>query len=463
MVTSINIRGGAQKDLIFLWPNSGALPAEFTHECRLFSKHIKTIATACTNPNACVGSTHTELCTGPAHTHTVSGAASHTHHTASSSVTNTVPFKSACGADDKINNPHSHLHRVNSISGSLVSPTSSDAFGHSHGAETDGDPTHKTIRHVKYDPQSLRKQALPIDTTLFFADPVVCFPTEYIVNTCLDNNVFVKGVANACAAVLACGGSATHSHPTAGNHTHLVTGTSNHTHTYDDRLFNCTDPAWAPGSTCFPFTQVLGNHQHNINCRTISSTATGSGGSTPSSGTHTHAGATAEPAFKELAFITKNIINMRKKGVPNKGIVEWLEALACIPGSMPLADGTGCTENMINTWVKSTLDACDAPGSTGGGGTHAHTAATHTHTGSSLSHTHVLTFASIACGPAGDNRHTCATDRVGISTHTHSCSSPKTSVGASIPYTIPAGGSHSHGGCVVYDPPSLSIALLQRI
>jgi len=58
------------KDAIIMWDKSGTLPPNFSHETVLFSKFVKQVPTAATNPGTAIGvDSHSEPSTGPSHTH----------------------------------------------------------------------------------------------------------------------------------------------------------------------------------------------------------------------------------------------------------------------------------------------------------------------------------------------------------------------------------------------------------
>lgn len=454
MVLSRSFRTGhIPKNIIVMYNANGTLPSGYSHECTLFSKYTKGVPTACTNPGSCDGAdTHTEAANNLTHNHTgaASGCDSHSHTLTSAGFADCAGVSRFTGLCQIAKDNHTHT-----FSGCVTSPSLTvgcTTICHTH-ASANIEPLFGTLRHIKYTDTVIRsrRRSLPQSTIIYYNKALSTIPCHWQLDTSLVSNRFTKGVANACACVGGTGGASTHSHAADGGHIHLVS-LACHTHG-----IACTSGGASANadsdSGCT--SGAAAGHSHSKSTVTISCAT--SGNACSSSNTHTHTAENNLPVFTELAYLKPKSISIRRGGVPNFGIVEWLCTLASIPSGFALADGTNCTENLINRYPRETPNACTNPGSTGGNATHTHTDGGHTHTACTPTHSHGATGSTGT--PSGtDCRGGCANNSTNP-THTHGGGSTSCTTQA---VTTACLGGHNHGS-KSNNPSSKEVAFIQRL
>jgi len=218
---------------------------------------------------------------------------------------------------------------------------------------------------------------------------------------------YPRGIPDLCTQPGGNIGSNCHSESSTGAaHTH--DGAFAHTHILDTGISICCEVNIGTTLTVNPNAHK--NHIHSWTSNSGSPCATT--GSTAHS--HTHTCTVNEPEFQTTRFLQKNVINMRSSHVPIGKNIFYSKTVASLPSEFSV---DSCFVN--NKFIKSVLDACTSPGSTGGGTSHQHATNTscHIHTFSVPSHTHgkPTNVNNKSCGSEGG-----ATD---IGLHDHSTSS----------------------------------------
>jgi len=444
-MASRNIRKDRVDSGIIILADNTTIPAGYTRECGMDSKYVKQVPTGGTNPGCSVGAaTHTHA-SASAHTHTPSSSG-HCHtHTVTVSATSSNQQSQFGGQWQGSLTSHTHTKSSNSTNPALTVSTDN---AHSHAAACSTVPN-TTIRFLRKSTGSfsLRRPHVPLNALVLWTKNNCLIPNDYTADATLINE-YLKGVPNACASPLCASSCNSHTHATPGNHTHTLTVAS-HTHTVPG-----TWGAGAARGLVFGLTTLLAaGHTHSIG---ISVTSIG-GNNTSGSAGHTHTTSSLELSRVEVNYIQKTSINLRKRGVAKDASVMFLGLLACIPSEYLLMDGTTCTLNILDRFIKGIPTACTNPGSTTGSSSHTHTDG-HTHSSVSVTHVHAGTGSSGGGTGAGCQNPNQPGSPVAATGHTHPFSSTDCkSQAASL-----NSGCHTHAS-VDHKPSTKEVAIIQRI
>lgn len=366
----VSLRGErVPPNLIVLKTLNNTLPANFTHNCCFNARHIKGTPNGCTNPGVTAGAnTHTHAASA-AHCHPVPGTNPHTHPF---SIHTPVTGPGGCGSPNPPNpfNLKNHPHAWPAGTSTDAAPVTINNNPNPDHTCSNQEPTFVQTKFVeKSTALDIRSNTLPFASISLWDCPNACIPSCYGINTAFFSR-YPKGTANACTAPGCTGGSATHQHPVGGCHTHPGTLTA-HIHTVTAGT-SATAPVFAspiePGS--FGMT---GSHTHTagplgFGCSPAPFTS-------GPSGTHQHPTGCNDPLNKTVAYLQRNVINLRKRPVQENLISLWLQPLACIPS------GYTNETSYFTRYPKSIVNACTCPGPTGGLTTHTHgSLGAHTHT-----------------------------------------------------------------------------------
>lgn len=177
-------------------------------------------------------------------------------------------------------------------------------------------------------------------------------------------NKFAKQVPNSCTNPGSSVGADCHTETSAGAaHTHTSASVS-HTHT----LVTTTD---TPGGGGSPKPGAI-LHSHSVPSDSIAGTVS----ICSVSGAHIHPSISLLPPFISSRYIKKTTsLGLRTKQIPKCSIILWPNTIATIPKEYAI-------QSCYNTkFIRGVLNACIAPGTTGGTCTHQHlnTVCTHTH------------------------------------------------------------------------------------
>jgi hypothetical protein len=408
-LASKGLRDYVPLNAILWYDFDNAVPSCYTNVSALFSAYGKSVPNICTNPGGTGGSNaHIEI-SQAAHAHT-NHPGCHTHSFVSNSGNNSrgptgVEFPHPY-ADPAT--PNSYLydtvasHTHTGCWGTCPTPYVNNPAGpHTHAAPCTGttEPTFRTISYVKHTAASvdIRKNKLPQNSSFLWNEAnsaIQCTDTlasDYY-------GKYLKGVPNGSTAPGTTGGCNTHNHASSGAHAHPVTiGTHSHTPgnlLAENWVGNSPQPNPAnPDTTldgrprspfCFPFPGF--NHTHTTAGVTVQ--PTGTSNPTSCNGGHTHSSTSSEPQYHTLALVTRSSVDMRKKGLPTKGIIGWECNHSVSPCGYIFTDGTCGTPDIRDRFVKVIPNACTNPGSQGGTATHSHSSGgSHTHP-SGGTHTH---------------------------------------------------------------------------
>lgn len=436
---------------IALWFCANACrPSDYSHVTAYNAKYVKSVP-ACTNPGG-TGGTATHQHTGtavPAHGAACPATVPHSHPggtspTVSSPVTkgpNPCPGSpgtvAACS-------PHSHANPI----GAGTAPVSAVPAhcSHQHAAACNNPANVTTSFIQKACIVSIRKRKLTQKVKAVWACTLASIPCGYTKYTTYLAAI-LKAVANACTNPGTTGGSACHTHGSAGAHTHPMTiAVHAHPQSNADVGTGTVPIAFGGGA---PGTSTPHGHPSTVN------PASGSGTSV-CAGAHSIAASCVQPAFYAVVPINPSSISMRKHGVPAKTILLWKCTIASIPTCYALANGASCTPNLLCKYLKTVATACTNPGGTGGAATHGHTCpGTHSHT-VAIPHTHPQTYS----GNSPAQCTACGAGFVGLQPHGHAAT--VTSGPSSAPVTLPANASHVHAS-VNNEPCNVLVAYIQRL
>jgi len=288
--------------------------------------------------------------------------------------------------------------------------------------------------------RSLRGERVPANVVLISSTSTV--PCGYTLD-CSYNGKYLKQIQTACTAPGTCVGATSHTHSSAGSHTHTP-GSSAHTH----NITTGADP-----SACFTPRANSGvtfpqkGHSHTVASGSASPTVT-----VGTCGSHTHNAQNNDPPYYEVKLMKKDSnISLRKQHVPYKLLMIWPKPLACIyPEHTLHTCGYGKNLKVVPT-------NCVTPGSTGGNATHTHGSCVHSHTVSLAAHTnHSMAVTGGVSSTASGNA--CAVSSSSIC-HTHAQGSGAMSNVGSCNSTDSPGHTHDAQSNI---PASIDISLVSQ-
>ena len=430
---------------------SGTLPTNYAHECAYYSKFLKQVPDGCTNPGCTAGgATHCHGNSG-SHAHCVPGCNPHSHGGSTNGVGKSGshdqggPFGQP-SAPGCFSPSHSHPVSVGSCNAPITIPACTGA--HTHPSGCNGIRNY-TVRYLKHSASviNMRQTALPADITLGWYKSLSTIPDGFTLNATLVNE-YIQGVASACATPLCLTNPGAHSH-SAVAHNHCVT-VGAHSHTVTVNPGGSASGSDWQGTPGIPLTAVHSHPSSNTGCNA---------GTTPvASSPHAHCGSTLELSRGETAYITNDMLCMRKKNIPLNTVAVWGGTLASIPNCYIIQDGNCCTVNMFGRYMKGVPTACTNPGSTTGSNTHDHSASESLSASVPHSHPHPGSTGS-ATPTTGVLKAPSPWPNSAFLQGPHSHSNPIGS--SSTPICTPA-APHPHTS-VSHEPSAIEVAFIERV
>ena len=331
-------------------------------------------------------------------THEHDGNVSHAHH----AQTDTYTGSDGHGSYNGSAGIHYHEYDTNATTVNLDTAAGGD---HQHDATATADPPYYTYLAIKktsvYNLRSSHQ--IPHKACLMWKSSSL--HTGYAADT-TGNDKFFK-FTNTPGQT---GGESTHTHSEVAGHNHTFTLAS-HTHALPSATGPGSNNTAKIGSGSATVT-VGGGHTHGLSGTTISSdTATGSTGT---SDAHSEIAIARDPAWFKVRVARRDIVSMRKPGIPKSGICMWKNTLASIPTGFVLTDGNNGTTNWLNKFPKIGNSAS----STGGSDTHQHASQNHTHT-LTAHHTHTISGNTDSGGSGGNPGAAGATAGTRLGEHVH--------------------------------------------
>lgn len=345
------------------WAGTAAsIPSGWTRVTALDARFVKQIATSTTAPGA-TGGAATHDHPFPAHSHP---GASHSHGNpaTASAPTDQAPQNNYGGPNGGMAGAHSHATTIVSAATTTTGASTSPANFDNATSE----PPYVEVIFIQSDGSPA---GLPSNAVAWFNGTAPTGWTAYAVGA----NRFWKGAVAAGNGGGTGGTSDAHGHTSVG-HTHPSGGTHVHGSSANTNAANSGDAAGPAGPAG---NSSRADHGHTMN---DTGTASPSFNSTVAS---TTANGDGRPPWHKLLPVQNT---SGSASLPNNVIVMWAGALASIPSSYKLSDGTSGTPNLsVGKFVNGAASSGEV-GTTGGASTHTHaTGAQHSHTVVAHSHT----------------------------------------------------------------------------
>jgi hypothetical protein len=439
------------KNLVVIHKDT-SVPVGYDPECTLYDKFLRGTPTAGTCPGGTEGAdTHTH-CAAGSHNHTTSST-THSHTRTSGTFVNGNIAANQGGSSCQYDSGHTHL-----VTSTCVSPTLTVCNAGSHTHDTiNNDPVNKTQFFLKHNETSLnlRRRALGHNSIFMWARSLSSLPSRFSKDSNFDCN-YIKGVPNGCGTPNTAGGANTHQHDAHTNHAHNVSLPA-HCHTVGT-VGN--SGGFADDYFFAPSVQVA-NFIHTHNAGTASFTNnTVLNTCSPTASTSAHNSLNHEPENKTTYFISQPSISLRYHGLVPGGMAIWVDNICPLPTCYQVADGTNCTIDFRNKYVKG--EGGCSPATTGGSNTHTHASGggCHTHGATSIAHTHPMTGQIQNGATTGQVGNECPANHAGAS-HDHNVTGNSSSSGGS-PSLNGTTDAHTHGS-KNNQPETVLVSYLERL
>jgi hypothetical protein len=423
------------KNGILMITNTSNVPTGYTQECTLNGKYIKGTSTVCTNPGVSFGNANHSHSSAGCHTHTGGSCSSHSHTGSTSTAPYCIVYSSARNARGVGVHAHTFTSGASCSAACVVSSGS-----HSHDTIAN-DLSHRTVSYYKKTETSigLRRKSLPTNTMIFYDDSSIV--SGYTPDTAF-NCKHIKGVVSSPGVN---SGSSAHVHSSE-SHTHSISATS-HSHSVGTLSTVCYYMLGHLSTYNF-----VSGQDHNHATGSLSISCVTGGGTSTSSGGHTHGSLNYDPSYNTLTLVTNSSVKMRRPSIEKNTVFLWKCSVADIPSNY------GVLTSMLCKYPKIS----GTPNTTGGSNTHTHAcpSASHTHSGCAThSHTGSGTTGSISNG-ASSNTRTISGCNATLLSHSHSMGSIADSGGAIT--TGSDGFTHTHGSGSS-EPEGITVAFIKRV
>lgn len=279
---------------------------------------------------------------------------------------------------------------------------------------------------------SLRSHRVPTNAILIQSDTHK--PLGYANETSLFGK-FIKGVANNCTNPGTCVGASTHTHCSAGCHTHTP-GSSAHTHSFitGNQSVTCTTSGGG-GSV----SAEVHTHSKTSDSASPATTIT-------NNDSHAHDAQNNNPSHKTVFYLKHNetTIGLRRRNLGLGSYFMWGKPSACLPSRYSLSSNYNCKH------IKGVAGACCSPNACGGSNTHIHSGnSAHNHTVSIPTHTHSLTGST--GGPSLTDCHGTGARVIAAGTHTHTMNTITIGCGSGNSGATTNSSTHTHD-CLSIEP-----------
>ena len=444
----MNLRKNKDIDNIIVLCSEDNIPDNYTYEDRLNNKYMVGIPDSSTNPNSSMGSSLHNHGSDDTHNHTAFFYIK--NHKFVTEINNNA-YEENGYPTGSFDTQGSHPHNIYTTEDHVIN---CENVLHSHGDKVN-DPPYKTIKHIRYNPSSVPLRSHPFSPNIMTLWSDSLDSLDFELNTDYFNK-FIKQTENENSNALIEGGSESHTHDNAGEHTHDVTLPS-HTHSLPDTdASNRSHNTEQSGSV---YNVAKSNHRHSTSQISVSNSIESVSNSNTESN-HNHDSNLNIPAYKTLALFKQSVINLRALEIPKGSIVMWLEDLSNIPDGFILSDGTNNTMNLKDKYIKIIPNSTTDPGASGGSNSdHSEqTVSGHIHSVNSHTHNHI---ASGTTGQPTTNKNvrSANTSSQTLSTHTHSISSNSS---VTLNSSLESSSEHNHNAAS-FRPESITVAFIKKL